>query len=69
VKVDNRKLPQERLDLHNSNIDFAVANTGRCGYTQLETGRVCHLPHRHQGPCQLQGYRQAAERTARSLRG
>jgi hypothetical protein len=47
--------PRERLDLHNSTIDFDAARAGRCGFTQLQTGRVCHLRHRHVGPCLLQG--------------
>ena len=46
--------PRERLDLHNTNIDLDAANAGRCGFTQLRTGRVCRLPHRHVGPCLLQ---------------
>ena len=43
-----------RLDLHNITIDIAAASAGRCGYTHLATGRVCHLPHRHPGSCELQ---------------
>ncbi len=49
------KVSRERLDLHNSNIDFHAAKAGQCGFTHLDTGRVCRLPHRHLGPCQLQG--------------
>jgi hypothetical protein len=45
---------RQRLDLHNTNINFAVALGGRCGFTHLPTGRVCRLPHRHPGPCDLQ---------------
>lgn len=45
---------QRRLDLHNISTDFAAASSGRCGFTQLDTGRVCLLPHRHAGPCQVQ---------------
>ena len=43
-----------RLDLHNISIDFAAASAGLCGFTHLDSGRVCRLPHRHHGPCQLQ---------------
>ena len=42
-----------RLDLHNVSIDFAAATAGQCGFTHLDSGSVCHLPHRHPGPCQL----------------
>jgi hypothetical protein len=45
--------PQSRLDLHNININFAAASRGRCGFTHLDSGRVCQLPHRHRGPCDL----------------
>lgn len=46
---------RRRLDLHNISIDFAAASDGRCGFTHLDSGRVCELPHRHYGPCRLQG--------------
>lgn len=44
---------QRRLDLHNTSIDFAAASAGQCGFTHLDSGRVCRLPHRHVGPCDL----------------
>jgi hypothetical protein len=44
---------QSRLDLHNININFAAASRGRCGFTHLDSGRVCQLRHRHRGPCDL----------------
>jgi hypothetical protein len=44
---------QRRLDLHNTSIDFAAASAGQCGFTHLGSGRVCRLPHRHHGPCDL----------------
>jgi hypothetical protein len=44
---------RRRLDLHNSSTDYAAAVAGRCGFTHLDTGRVCQLPFRHPGPCQL----------------
>lgn len=58
-----------RLDLHNISVDFAAASAGRCGFTHLDSRRVCQLPHRHDGPCQLQDRRQAAERAAGALLG
>lgn len=48
-----RSDPKTRLDLHNININFAAASRGRCGFTHLDSGRVCQLPHRHRGPCYL----------------
>jgi hypothetical protein len=51
--MDDLKISRERLDLHNGNIDFHAALAGRCGFTHLDSGRVCRLPHRHSGPCQL----------------
>jgi hypothetical protein len=44
---------RQRLDLHNTNIDYAAAVAGKCGFTHLDTGRVCLLPHRHVGPCAI----------------
>jgi hypothetical protein len=43
----------ERRDLHNINIDIAVASDGLCGFTHMASGRVCRMPHRHPGPCEL----------------
>ena len=43
-----------RRDLHNASIDFAAATAGQCGVTHLPSGRICRLPHRHLGPCELQ---------------
>jgi hypothetical protein len=52
--MDNRSTARQRMDLHNLSVDFAAARAGLCGFTHLYSGRVCHLPHRHSGPCQLQ---------------
>jgi hypothetical protein len=41
----------QRLDLHNTSIDFRAASAGQCGFTHLASGRVCRLRHRHLGPC------------------
>ena len=57
------------LDLHNVSIDFAAANDGRCGFTHLDSGRVCLLSDRHRGPCQLQDRHEAAERATGGLLG
>ena len=65
--MDDRTDVQRRLDLHNISIDFAAAGAGRCGFTHLDTGQVCLLPHRHCGPCQLQDQRQDDERLAGAL--
>jgi hypothetical protein len=51
---------RRRLDLHNISVDFAVASAGGCGFTHLDTGRVCRLPHRHAGPCQFRDQHRAA---------
>ena len=68
--MDDRTDVQRRRDLHNISIDFAAASAGRsCGFTHLDSGRVCQPPHRHIGPCQLQDQRRDAERLAGSLRG
>ena len=67
--MDDRTDVGSRLDLHKISIDFAAAS-GLCGFTHLDSGRVCQLPHRHHGPCQLQDRpRQPAERAAGVLRG
>jgi hypothetical protein len=44
---------QERRDLHNVSIDFAAASQGLCGFSHMPSGRVCRLPYRHPGPCDL----------------
>ncbi len=47
-----------RLDLHNVSIDFAAASAGRCGFTHLDSGRICQLPWQHAGPCELHDHNQ-----------
>ncbi len=59
--MDDRAAAAGRLDLHNVSIDFAAASAGRCGFTHLDSGRVCQLPHGHAGPCRLQGQRCTAQ--------
>ena len=65
--MDVRIDAPRRLDLHNISIDFAAASAGRCGFTQLASGRVCLLPHRHHDPCQLGDHHLAADLAAGSL--
>ena len=68
--MDDRTDVRSRLDLHNISIDFAAATAGLCGFTHLDSGRVCRLPHGHRGPCHLPDRpRQPAERAAGVLRG
>ncbi len=42
---------EARRDVHNSNVDQAAAEAGRCGTLNLHTGRVCQLPALHTGSC------------------
>jgi hypothetical protein len=42
-----------RRDLHNTSVNFDAAIAGQCGFTHIASGRVCRLPHRHPGPCDL----------------
>jgi len=67
--MDVRTDVRRRLDLHNVSIDFAAANAGRCGFTHLDSGRVCLVSHRHRGPCQQQDRHEAAERATGGLLG
>ncbi len=48
-----RAAGEPRRDVHNSNVDEAAAKSGRCGTTNLATGRVCRLPALHSGGCDL----------------
>ena len=43
----------ERLDVHNMGVDEVLANAHLCGVRHLASGRVCLLPERHRGPCQM----------------
>jgi hypothetical protein len=49
----NTMAAQRRRDLHNTGINAAAAIAGQCGFTHVASGRVCHLPQRHPGPCDL----------------
>ena len=44
------------LALHAISRDIAAASAGRCGFSHLDSDRVCQLPHRHQRRCQLQDH-------------
>jgi hypothetical protein len=39
--------------IHNVEVDDAVAGQHLCGNLHLPTGRVCLLPERHRGGCQF----------------
>jgi len=45
--------PDNRPEIHNSDVDEQVAETGACGQVHLPTGRTCVLEHRHQGACEF----------------
>lgn len=66
-QMEDRTDVRRRLDLHNISIDLAAAHAGGCGYTLLDIGPGLQLPHRYDGPCQLQDHRQDAKRPAGSL--
>jgi hypothetical protein len=44
---------QDRLEIHNSEVDQALADQRLCGNLHLPSGRVCLLPKRHRGGCQF----------------
>ncbi len=44
---------QERQEIHNIEVDQAVAGQHLCGNLHLPSGRVCLLPERHRGGCQF----------------
>jgi hypothetical protein len=39
--------------IHNVEVDDAIAGQHLCGNLHLPTGRVCLLPERHRGGCQF----------------
>jgi hypothetical protein len=41
----------DRPEVHNFDVDEAVAETGACAQLHLQSGRTCTLEHRHQGSC------------------
>ena len=45
---------EPRLDVHNSNVDHQMADSGQCGTLDLRTGRVCRRPALHTGGCEFQ---------------
>ena len=68
--MDDRTDARRLLDLHNISIDsMPPVGIGLCGFTHLDSSRICQLPHRHHGPCQLQDQRQDTERLAGFLQG
>lgn len=42
-----------RNEVHNPSVDEELAEAGRCGLTDLQTGRRCLLRARHTGPCRF----------------
>jgi hypothetical protein len=62
----NTLVAQRRRDLHNTSINVAAAIAGQCGFTHVASGRVCHLPHRHPGPCDLVAPTADADRRRRT---
>ena len=44
---------RDRLEIHNIEVDEAVAGQHLCGTLHLPSGRVCLLPERHRGGCQF----------------
>jgi hypothetical protein len=51
----HRGVHEERLEIHNIEVNTAVAAAHRCGMTHMATGRVCLLPERHLGGCDFRG--------------
>jgi hypothetical protein len=60
-------LAEQRRDLHNTSINFDLAVAGRCGFTHIPSGRVCQLPYRHPGPCNLRYLAPSATPTVAGL--
>jgi hypothetical protein len=54
---------EDRRDLHNVNVNQAVARADRCGTIYLQDGRLCYLPALHQGGCQFEPQAPLASRT------
>lgn len=48
---DIRAEGTDRLDLHNNDVDQALARENLCGIKDLRTGRSCHRSALHLGPC------------------
>ena len=46
-----RRHRQDRLEIHNIEVDAALAEENLCGNLHLPSGRVCLLPERHRGGC------------------
>ena len=38
-------------EMHNASVDEFAARKGACAQVHLPTGRMCILPHGHQGSC------------------
>ena len=40
-------------EMHNASVDEVAAMKGACAQVHLPTGRMCILPHGHQGSCEF----------------
>jgi hypothetical protein len=40
-------------EMHNSSVDHDAAREGVCAQLHLPTGRMCTLPHGHEGSCEF----------------
>jgi hypothetical protein len=56
--------PNDRPELHNSDVDEVVAETGACAQVHLQSGRTCTLEHRHQGSCDFVARQNVSESVA-----
>jgi hypothetical protein len=40
-------------EMHNASVDEDAAREGECAQVHLATGRMCTLPHGHEGSCEF----------------
>ena len=50
-QFDTRAQRPDRFDLHNRNVDEALARDDLCGVSDLRNGHSCHRPALHPGSC------------------
>jgi hypothetical protein len=43
----------DRPEMHNVSVDEFAAREGRCAQVHLPTGRMCAMPHAHNGSCEF----------------
>jgi hypothetical protein len=46
-----RRATTSTPEMHNASVDEVAARKGACAQVHLPTGRMCILPHGHQGSC------------------